>query len=157
MFLDLDLNMQNLIMNILVCSQGDDRRQYLEWLEQPNEMVGKSVRFEQLVNHACIIFYKKQSSNVSEDAVNFIRRSIHELLRSKPTKDQLRTQLMSSNGVLNHSMDMLPSSYEYVDNGIYVSTQPQEESRYLHTVGPAAFAKDVGCDPEPAAGHGEGH
>ena len=150
------LNTQNLIVNILVCSQGDDRRQYLEWLEQPNEMIGKSARFEQLVNHACIIFYKKQATNVSEDSVNFIRRSIHELLRSKPTKDQLHTQLMSSNGVLGHSIDMVSSSYEYVDNGMYVSAQQQEESRYLHNVIPIVFCKGVGRDPEPAEGHGEG-
>lgn len=97
-------------------------------------MIGKSTRFEHLVNNACIIFYKKPSSAVSEDSVNFIRRSIHELLRSKSMKEQLRSQLLTTNGIMTHPLDVISTSYEYIDNGMYMSSQPPEDNRYIHNV-----------------------
>lgn len=117
--------------SIILCSTGDDRRHYLEWLEQPNELITKSVRFEQLVNNTCVYYYKKPMSAVTEDTVNFIRRSIHEMLKNKSTKDQIHSKLMTNpQHTISHEQPI--PAYEYVDNSVYMPQAITEHDRVLH-------------------------
>lgn len=115
-------------------STGEDRRHYLEWLEQPNELITKSVRFEQLVNNTCVYFYKKPMSAVTEDTVNFIRRSIHDMLKNKATKDQIHSKLLANpQQLMTHDQPM--PSYEYVpDNNNIFIPQVSEQDRVLHGI-----------------------
>ena len=118
--------------NIILCSHGDERRQYLEWLEQPNELIAKSVRFEHLVSSVCMCFYKKSPQSVSDDTLNFIRRSIHELIRSKATKDHLRSQLASNHAMLPQPIEnMIPTYDGYHDGSVYIANQIDENERMI--------------------------
>ena len=123
---------QTLVSNIILCSQGEERRQFLDWLEQPNELIAKSVRFEQLVNHACMCFYKKPLNSVSEDTINFIRRSIHDMIRSKSTKDHLHAQLLSTPSLVQQPMDAMMNPYEYGDGSMYVPNHMEDNERIIH-------------------------
>ena len=70
-----------------------EREEISEWLNENNEFIVKSPRYEQLIDHACMFFDKKSSSQVSEDTLNFIRRSANELLRNKASKEAMRKRL----------------------------------------------------------------
>lgn len=96
-------------------------------------MITKSHRFDLLVNQVCIIFYKKPSASLSEDTVNFIRRSIHELFRSK-SKEQLHTQLVSSQSITARNIDNIIPPYEYIDNGQFINASLGESERLMTNV-----------------------
>lgn len=115
--------------NIILYSHGDERRQYIEWLEQPSELITKSIRFEQLVNQTCICSYKKSSNSLSEDTTNFIRRSIHEMLRSKSTKDDLRNQLLSTPPIGQGVDPMM--GYDYSEANLYMTAHSGDAERIL--------------------------
>ena len=68
-------------------------------------------------------------SNVSEDTVNFIRRSIHDLLKNKAEKDQIHSKLLSSPQHLLH--DQHVSTYEYIDNYLFIPPALNEHDRLL--------------------------
>ena len=104
-------------------------------------MTMKSVRFEQLVNQVCIMFYKKPASNISEDTISFIRRSIHELFRSK-WKEQLQAQLISTQPLTQRPFDGIMSPYEYIDNGQYISGQIIDSERMMSNVGVSLSADE---------------
>ena len=72
-----------------------EREQIDEWLSESSEFIVKSPRYDQLIESACMYFYKKSSSQVSEDTLNFIRRSANELLRNKASKEAMRKRLRS--------------------------------------------------------------
>lgn len=97
-------------------------------------MITKSVRFEQLVNNTCVYFYKKPMSAVTEDTVNFIRRSIHDMLKNKATKDQIHSKLLANpQQLMTHDQPM--PSYEYVpDNHNIFIPQVSEQDRVLHGI-----------------------
>lgn len=109
----------------------------MEWLEQPSELITKSVRFEQLVNNTCVYYYKKAMSNVSEDTVSFIRRSIHDMLKNKAEKDQIHSKLLSSPQHLLH--DQHVSTYEYVDNNLFIPPTINEHDRVLPNLSVNSF------------------
>lgn len=96
-------------------------------------MITKSHRFDLLVNQVCIIFYKKPSASLSEDTVNFIRRSIHELFRSK-SKEQLHAQLVSSQSITARNIDNIIPPYEYIDNGQFINASLGESERLMTNV-----------------------
>lgn len=113
---------------------GEDRHQYIDLLQQPIEMIMKSHRFDLLVNHVCMFFYKKPSASLSEDTVNFIRRSSHELFRSK-SKEQLHAQLISSQPMAARNIDNIIPPYEYIDNGQFINASLGENERLMTNVG----------------------
>ena len=115
--------------NIILYSHGEERRQYIEWLEQPSELITKSIRFEQLVNQTCICSYKKSSNSLSEDTTNFIRRSIHEMLRSKSTKDDLRNLLLSTPPIGQGVDPMM--GYDYSEANLYMAPHSGDAERIL--------------------------
>ena len=75
-----------------------ERDQLDQWLGESNEFIVKSPRYDQLIESACMYFYKKPASQVSEDTLNFIRRSANELLRNKASKEAMRKRLRSEEG-----------------------------------------------------------
>lgn len=83
-----------------------ERNEILEWLSQPNEVVIKSNRYEQLVNHTCMYFYKKPANQVSEDTLSFIRRCANELLRNKVSIDAMKRRLLSMDNGMDKDMKM---------------------------------------------------
>ena len=121
-------------MHIILSSQGEDRRQYIEWLDQPNEVILKSVLFDQLVGNVCFYFYKRIVSEVTEDTASFIRRSVHDMLRSKSTKEQLRSQLLTGSGILQPIIDPIIPTYDYVDSGLCIQGQLSDPERNLNSV-----------------------
>lgn len=68
----------------------EERQAVADWLVMQNESIMKSVRFNELIDKCCMYFYKKPSSEVSDDNLSFIRRSANELLRNKASKEALR-------------------------------------------------------------------
>ena len=77
-------------------STSDEERQAVaDWLVMQNESIMKSSRFNDLIDKCCMHFYKKPSSEVSDDNLSFIRRSANELLRNKASKEALRKILLS--------------------------------------------------------------
>lgn len=74
-------------------SNEQEKAELLEWLSENNDYIVKSPRFDNLIDQACMYFYKKRASQVSEDTLNFIRRSAHELLRNKPSRDAMKKNL----------------------------------------------------------------
>ena len=73
----------------------EERQAVADWLVMQNESIMKSVRFNELIDKCCMYFYKKPSSEVSDDNLSFIRRSANELLRNKASKEALRKKLLS--------------------------------------------------------------
>ena len=82
-------------MTIARSSNEQEKAELLEWLKENNDYILKSPRFDSLINSACLYFYKKSSNHVSEDCLNFIRRSANELLRNKASKDAIKKRLTS--------------------------------------------------------------
>lgn len=80
-------------MTIARGSSDQERAEILEWLNENNDYIVKSPRFDQLIDNACMFFYKKRANQVSEDTLNFIRRSANELLRNKASKDAMKKRL----------------------------------------------------------------
>lgn len=80
-------------MSIARGSNEQEKAELLDWLSENNEYIVKSPRFEQLIDNACMFFYKKRASQVSEDTLSFIRRSASELLRNKASKDAMKKRL----------------------------------------------------------------
>lgn len=121
-----------MVSNIILYSQGDDRRQYLEWLDQPSEMISKSNRLEQLVVHICGVFYKKSPVDAGEDNANFVRRSIIEMIRSKATKDYLRSQLASTHAIIPQTVENVMPVYDrYPDQAVYIPNHMEENERII--------------------------
>lgn len=85
------------------------------------------------MNQVCMFFYKKQYASLSEDTVNFIRRSIHELFRSK-SKEQIHSQLISSQAMSTRSIDNIMPPYEYIDNGQFINASLGESERLMTNV-----------------------
>jgi len=77
-------------------------------------------------------FYKKPMTSVSEDTINFIRRSIHDMIRSKSTKDHLHAQLMSTPSLVQQPMDAMMNLYEYGDGNMYGPNHMDDNERIIH-------------------------
>ena len=71
-------------------------------------------------------------TSVSEDTINFIRRSIHDMIRSKSTKDHLHTQLLSTPSLVQQPMDAMMSLYEYGDGNMYGPNHMEDNERIIH-------------------------
>lgn len=80
-------------MTIARGSNDQEKNELLDWLNENNDYIVKSPRFEQLIDNACMFFYKKRANQVSEDTLSFIRRSANELLRNKASKDAMKKRL----------------------------------------------------------------
>ena len=80
-------------MSIARSSSDQERKELYEWLSESNDMIVRSPHYDKLINQACLYFYKKPSSQVSEDTLAFIRRSASELLRNKASKEAMRKRL----------------------------------------------------------------
>lgn len=77
-------------------------------------------------------FYKKSPQSVSDDTLNFIRRSIHELIRSKATKDHLRSQLANNHAMLPQPIENMITTYDgYHDGSVYIANQIDENERII--------------------------
>ena len=74
-------------------SSEQEKAEILSWLNENNDFIIKSPRFDQLIDSTCMYFYKKHASQVCEDTLNFIRRSANELLRNKASKDAMKKSL----------------------------------------------------------------
>ena len=74
-------------------SSEQEKAEILSWLNENNDFITKSPRFDQLIDSTCMYFYKKHASQVCEDTLNFIRRSANELLRNKASKDAMKKRL----------------------------------------------------------------
>ena len=80
-------------MSIARSADDQEKTEILDWLNENNDFIVKSPRYDQLIDNACMYFYKKPSSQVSEDTLAFIRRSANELLRNKASKEAMRKRL----------------------------------------------------------------
>lgn len=96
-----------------------NRGAIVEWLNQPNEVIMKSERFDELINQCCMHFYKKTASETSDDNLSFIRRSANELLRNKASKEAMRKRLLSND-------------YRYEEDDIDISQQMYGVQVSLH-------------------------
>ncbi|KAK8809506.1 hypothetical protein WA158_000449 [Blastocystis sp. Blastoise] len=85
---------KKVIMSIAKNASDDEKQLILDWLNMPNEVIMKSQRYQDFINQACLVFYKKPVNDINEDTVGFIRRSANELLRNKASKEALRKRLM---------------------------------------------------------------
>ena len=74
-------------------SSEQEKAEILSWLNENNDFITKSPRFDQLIDSTCMYFYKKHASQVCEDTLNFVRRSANELLRNKASKDAMKKRL----------------------------------------------------------------
>ena len=74
-------------------SSEQEKAEILSWLNENNDFIIKSPRFDQLIDSTCMYFYKKHASQVCEDTLNFVRRSANELLRNKASKDAMKKRL----------------------------------------------------------------
>lgn len=73
-----------------------ERNELIEWLVLPNDVILKSERYENLINDACLYYYKESVNNISEDTLAFVRRSANELLRNKASKEAIRKKLLQA-------------------------------------------------------------
>ena len=71
-------------------------------------------------------------TSVSEDTINFIRRSIHDMIRSKSTKDHLHAQLLSTPSLVQPPMDAMINPYEYGDGTMYGTNHIEDGERIIH-------------------------
>ena len=112
-----------------------ERTEILDWLNENNEFIIKSPHYDQLIDNACMYFYKKSSSQVSEDTLNFIRRSANELLRNKASKEAMRKRLClteeenesSMNKVIRDN-DLFPKEYASMPQEDMMSSSDEEDS-----------------------------
>lgn len=88
-----------------------ERGDIIEWLVLPNEVILKSDRYENLINDACLYYYKETVNNISEDTLAFVRRSANELLRNKASKEAIRKKLLQAQANPNEGPigDMIPA------------------------------------------------
>ncbi|KAK8807716.1 hypothetical protein JH06_2155 [Blastocystis sp. subtype 4] len=86
---------KRVLMKHIRNTSEEERQAVADWLVMQNESIMKSVRFNELIDKCCMYFYKKPSSEVSDDNLSFIRRSANELLRNKASKEALRKKLLS--------------------------------------------------------------
>ena len=81
-------------------------------------MIVRSPHYEKLINQACLYFYKKPSTEVSEDTLAFIRRAANELLRNKSSKEGMRKQLCAEDDEgldkIIHEGDGLSREYDLI-------------------------------------------
>ena len=87
---------QKVLTKYIRASAEHDRRTIVEWLGQPNEMIMKSERFEDLINRCCMQFYKKSAADTTDDNLSFIRRSANELLRNKASKEAMKKRILAN-------------------------------------------------------------
>lgn len=110
-------------MSLARGSNEQERAQLDEWLNESNEFITKSPRYDQLVEEVCVYFYKKTSTQVTEDTLNFIHRSLNELLRNKTSKEAMRKRLSADGEEDNdhslekmiHENEMIPREYDMDD------------------------------------------
>ena len=76
-----------------------------DWLSLPNETIMKSERFESLINKCCLHYYKKSSSEISDDNLSFIRQSANKLLRNKASKEAMKKRLLSNDYRYEEDLD----------------------------------------------------
>ncbi|KAK8805856.1 hypothetical protein WA158_002512 [Blastocystis sp. Blastoise] len=97
---------KKVIMTIAKGASETEKNEILEWLNQPNEVIMKSPRYDTLIDHACMFFYKKPANEVSDDTLAFVRRSANELLRNKASKEAMRKRLSKNDSdLLNKDLD----------------------------------------------------
>ena len=85
-------------MTIARVASEQERTEILDWLNENNEFIIKSPRYDHLIDNACMFFYKKSATQVSEDTLNFIRRSANELLRNKASKGAMQKAMPHGGG-----------------------------------------------------------
>ena len=128
-----------MISSIILAVDPENRQEMINWLIQPNEVILKSDRYENLINDVCMYYYKESVNNINEDTLSFVRRSAYELLRNKASKEALRKKLVQANqtsaaqGMMDPSMpdstvvtvnDMGQRQYVTEMNGIEQSQLP---------------------------------
>lgn len=86
-----------MISSIILAVDPENRQEMINWLIQPNEVILKSDRYENLINDVCMYYYKESVNNINEDTLSFVRRSANELLRNKASKEALRKKLVQAN------------------------------------------------------------
>lgn len=90
------LLLQKVISSCVLTVDPAERSELIEWLVLPNDVILKSERYENLINDACLYYYKEMTTNISEDTLAFVRRSANELLRNKASKEALRKKLVQA-------------------------------------------------------------
>ena len=126
-----------MISSIILAVDPENRQEMISWLVQPNEVILKSDRYENLINDVCMYYYKESVNNINEDTLSFVRRSANELLRNKASKEALRKKLVqatqTSAAIMDPSMqdsnvvavnDMGQRQYVTDMNGIEQSQLP---------------------------------
>ena len=95
-------------MTIAKGSSESEKQDILEWLNQPNEVIMKSPRYDTLIDQACMFFYHKSANEVSDDTLAFVRRSANELLRNKASKEAMRKRLSKNdNDYIENDLDSM--------------------------------------------------
>lgn len=125
-------------MTIARGSNDQERAELLEWLNENNDYIVKSPRFDQLIDNACMFFYKKRANQVSEDTLNFIRRSANELLRNKASKDAMKKRLTLEEDDANidkviRDNDTIPRDFEVIssENNVVPNAAPDSDDDYI--------------------------
>ena len=105
-------------------SSEQEKAEILSWLNENNDFITKSPRFDQLIDSTCMYFYKKHASQVCEDTLNFVRRSANELLRNKASKDAMKKRLTQEedDGSLDKALRDNESTQQEYD-GVTVENQ----------------------------------
>lgn len=125
-------------MTIARGSNDQERAELLEWLNENNDYIVKSPRFDQLIDNACMFFYKKRANQVSEDTLNFIRRSANELLRNKASKDAMKKRLTLEDDDANidkviRDNDTIPRDFEVIstESNVVPNATPDSDDDYI--------------------------
>ena len=53
-------------MSIARSADDQEKTEILDWLNENNDFIVKSPRYDQLIDNACMYFYKKPSSTLRE-------------------------------------------------------------------------------------------
>ena len=96
---------QKVLTKLIRTTPDEQRSEVADWLSLPNETIMKSERFESLINKCCLHYYKKSSSEISDDNLSFIRRSANELLRNKASKEAMKKRLLSNDYRYEEDLD----------------------------------------------------
>ena len=122
-------------MSIARSADDQEKTEILDWLNENNDFIVKSPRYDQLIDNACMFFYKKSATQVSEDTLNFIRRSANELLRNKASKEAMRKRLClteeeneSAMNKIIRENDLFPKDYASMHQEDMMSGSDEDDS-----------------------------
>lgn len=144
-----------MIMSLAKGENESEREQISEWLNETNEFIVKSYRYEQLIDNVCLLFYKKPASQVCEDTLNFIKRSTNELLRNKTSKEVMKKRLCTDDEdstvveKVIRDNEVGPKGYDMDDDGKDSDSDNELVMGNIHS----AFMKRDKSDFEGASGY----